>query len=149
MVAYPLFPLCAGAGALLNFLLLAGCLSHSAVLSGFVSSTSWLGAQVGHGSRQLHCWCISTCLVCICLGSFRLRVLLRSKVGLSDSVVVSFAKCRWHCTSIDYGGCKSGRVSKHIPGILNNLVLFVNEASTDFSIKMKTQAKYIASFYDA
>ena len=82
-------PSCAGAGARLSFLLLTGCLSLPTALCGFVNSTSWLVAQVGNGSRWLH-FGVSAHVSygsCICQDSVRLRVLLRSAVGLSGSVV--------------------------------------------------------------
>ena len=59
-----------------------------------------------------------SCGSCICLDSFRLRLLLRSKGGLSGSVVGSVASCVGHCCAMGDGGCNGGRLSKHVTGIL-------------------------------
>ena len=45
------FPSCAGTGAVLSVLPLAGCLSIPAALCGSISGTRWLGARVGNAQR--------------------------------------------------------------------------------------------------
>ena len=58
-----------------------------------------------------------SCGSCICLDSFRLRLLLRSESGLSGAVVGSVASCVGHCCAMGDGGCNGGRLSKHVSGI--------------------------------
>ena len=62
-----------------------------------------------------------SCGPCICSDSFRLQVLLRSKVGLSGTIVGSFAECRGLCCSMDDGWRIGGRVSKYASATLEGI----------------------------
>lgn len=83
-----------------------------------VRALKWVVEVVGCTSASLaHLSCTS----CMCLDSFLLRVLLRNKFGLSDSVACSSSSFGVHCCSMVDGGCIGGRANKHVSGILGGI----------------------------
>ena len=58
-----------------------------------------------------------SCISCMCLDRFLLRVLLPNKCWLSGSIACSDSSVGVHCCSMYDWGCNCGRANKHVSSI--------------------------------